>query len=397
MPQMLSDTTTTTSSHFQKAGRYGVVDIAKQLNNWRDLVVLSQSDKTIRNILSEPNAENAIWHFHYNHRFPELPFPDGLSQPTYKQAFIARHTLYKNATTHEKRLNNDTPEPLRGDRELVMTAVTQDGWALEYASDALQADREVFLAAVTQNGDALRFASDALQADREVVLAAVTRNGYALQYASDALQADREVVMTAVTQDGEALRFASDALQADREVVLAAVTQYGEALRVASAALRADREVVMAAVTQNGYALQYASDALRADREVVLAAVTQNGDALRFASPALQADRDIVLAAATQNGYALQYASRAFWADWSLRAVSAIPGAALAVQHPSTALSLGVSVVSTLALMVAYECSALPAATAGAATGLAAGYGLFALQSSPSHASDNAATPALMN
>ncbi len=148
MPQMLSDTTTTTSSHFQKAGRYGVVDIAKQLNNWRDLVVLSQSDKTIRNILSEPNAENAIWQFHYNHRFPELPFPDGLSQPTYKQAFIARHAPYKNAAIHEKRLGPYTPEPLRGDRELVLAAVTQNGRALRFASDALRTDEVIQAASV---------------------------------------------------------------------------------------------------------------------------------------------------------------------------------------------------------------------------------------------------------
>jgi hypothetical protein len=109
MPQTPSDTTTTISSHLQKAGRYGVIDIAKHLDDWRDVIAFSQSDKAAHNILSNPGLENAIWQFHYNHRFPGLPFPDGLSQPTYKQAFIARHALYKNATIHEKRLNSEMP------------------------------------------------------------------------------------------------------------------------------------------------------------------------------------------------------------------------------------------------------------------------------------------------
>ena len=40
------------------------------------------------------------------------------------------------------------------------------------------------------------------QNDKEVVLAAVQQNGYALQYASKELQNDREVVLAAVKQGG---------------------------------------------------------------------------------------------------------------------------------------------------------------------------------------------------
>lgn len=39
--------------------------------------------------------------------------------------------------------------------------------------------------------------------DREVVLAAVNENGYALQFASDELRADRDVVLAAVEQEWE--------------------------------------------------------------------------------------------------------------------------------------------------------------------------------------------------
>ena len=78
------------------------------------------------------------------------------------------------------------------------------------------------------------------------MLAAVKQDGYALQFASEALRADRGVVLAAVRQDGFALH-ASKVLRGDPEVVLAAVKENGRALRHASEALRADRFLARAA------------------------------------------------------------------------------------------------------------------------------------------------------
>jgi len=84
---------------------------------------------------------------------------------------------------------------LRNNKEVVLEAVKQYGWALKYASDELRANKEVVIEAVKQDGYALRFASDELKANKEVVLGAVKQNRYALKYASDELQADKEVVL----------------------------------------------------------------------------------------------------------------------------------------------------------------------------------------------------------
>lgn len=48
---------------------------------------------------------------------------------------------------------------LRGNRELVMTAVTQWGMPLQYACEELKGDVEVVLAAIYQNSLPLEFAS----------------------------------------------------------------------------------------------------------------------------------------------------------------------------------------------------------------------------------------------
>ena len=112
---------------------------------------------------------------------------------------------------------------LRHNREIVLAAVTQNGYSLQYASNELQNDREIVLAAVTQDGYALHYASNELRNNREVVLAAVAQNGYALHYASNELRNDRDVVLTAVTQNYEILQYISQILQNDVDFVLKVV------------------------------------------------------------------------------------------------------------------------------------------------------------------------------
>jgi len=150
---------------------------------------------------------------------------------------------------------------------------------------------------------ALLYASPGLKGDKEVVLTAVSQRGIALQDASPALKADKEVVLTAVSNYGYALKDASPALQADKEVVLVAVSQRGSVLMSASPALQADKEVVLTAVSNDGYALQDASPALQADIEVVLAAISQTLRALRFTDPKLRGNPEF-LWRASKIGYA---------------------------------------------------------------------------------------------
>ena len=72
---------------------------------------------------------------------------------------------------------------------------------------------ETIRAAKWQEVPALvRDAAEGLKGDREVVLAAVKQNGYALEYAAEELKEDREVALVAVTQDGDALEYGAEGL-----------------------------------------------------------------------------------------------------------------------------------------------------------------------------------------
>ena len=114
---------------------------------------------------------------------------------------------------------------LRDDRAILEPAVAVNWRALQYASARLKDDAALALAAVRQN------ASPKLRGDRDVVLAALSKNGVALRYAAPELRRDRDVVLAALSSSDVALRYASPELRRDRDVVLAALFKNGVALR----------------------------------------------------------------------------------------------------------------------------------------------------------------------
>ena len=65
--------------------------------------------------------------------------------------------------------SNIFPDELKADKEVVIAAVSNDGNALEYASNTLKADKEVVLAAVSNNGNALELSSAELQNDPDII------------------------------------------------------------------------------------------------------------------------------------------------------------------------------------------------------------------------------------
>ena len=77
-------------------------------------------------------------------------------------------------------------------------------------------NKKFILTAVKQNGDALQYAEDNLKADKEIVFIAVKQYGRALQFANDKLKVDKEVVLTAVKQDENAVQYAGDKIRFDK-------------------------------------------------------------------------------------------------------------------------------------------------------------------------------------
>ena len=99
----------------------------------------------------------------------------------------------------------------------------------ERADASLRADRAFLFAAVRLRAyETLCFANSSFRADRDLVLTAMTCNGKALQIVSADLRRDPDVVLAAVTQNGYALRFVTDPSD---DVIRAAVASRRRAAR----------------------------------------------------------------------------------------------------------------------------------------------------------------------
>jgi hypothetical protein len=106
---------------------------------------------------------------------------------------------------------------MSSDREVVLTAVRENGLVLAYASSSLKADKCIVIEAVKQNGMALEHADSILCNDREVAIEAVTQNGHALRCVSKTLLMDREIVLKAIAQNREVVRYVCKEFQIAQE------------------------------------------------------------------------------------------------------------------------------------------------------------------------------------
>ena len=117
------------------------------------------------------------------------------------------------------------PKKFWKDKEIVLTSVKKEGWALEYADEIFKKDKQIVLVAVKSNNGnphnsgALKYAHESLRRDKDVVLEAVKYSEYALEYAHESLRKDKDVVLEAVKSFGWALRYVDPKLKKDSDVI----------------------------------------------------------------------------------------------------------------------------------------------------------------------------------
>jgi hypothetical protein len=185
-------------------------------------------------------------------------------------------------------------------RTLILTAVRQHGYALQYAGKFYRRDKEIVLTAVKQNGYVILDAHKKCLDDREIVLNAI-KGGcnifdklvdrksellddaeiilsgcrYCKQYttsiysvASDRLKNDRETVLKATQYDRNAFKYANDLLKNDKNIVFQAIKNHIDIFRYASDKIKNDREFVIKAIKHNIEAYYYAGNIVRCDKEI---------------------------------------------------------------------------------------------------------------------------------
>lgn len=97
------------------------------------------------------------------------------------------------------------PKTIPNYDQIVLEAVKNEGYCLEYLDEKYKDNKQLVLIAVS-NSDSLKFVSDNLKDDKEIVLKAIDFTFSAYEYASDRLKHDKEVILLALTKDDEELK-----------------------------------------------------------------------------------------------------------------------------------------------------------------------------------------------
>ena len=132
-------------------------------------------------------------------------------------------------------------ERLRNDADFVCWAIEHYRPAmLRHAGEEAQDNLRVVLTAVSRQGSALDWASDRLRDDLEVVSVAVQEDPSALCYASDRIRNDKDFVLEVCKVDINQYIYAGDALFSDREFAMFIVPRVLNSLEHFSAQIQDD-------------------------------------------------------------------------------------------------------------------------------------------------------------
>ncbi len=246
-------------------------------------------------------------------------------------------------------------DALKNDFDVVIAAIQQEPWAVEYASFELrESDQRVYLEVFRQvvskddwvSGDLDTFCQvwvfDEFWCDEQFVKAACRIHYRCFEWAHESIQKitefaidhvtemyykgdrwdpwgearapedpltldemlsfyapevlnDRMFIACVVKLNPEFLSCVSKEFQDDNSIVSLAVVQKGRSLEYASCRLQGDREMVAAAIDSCALALEFASEELRDDKLLVQAAISVNHEALKFASERLQSDDELIM------------------------------------------------------------------------------------------------------
>ncbi|KIC75891.1 hypothetical protein DB41_GZ00550 [Neochlamydia sp. TUME1] len=145
--------------------------------------------------------------------------------------FAHRKSYNKNTGIEPTQYNNGPSIPanqlLKNDIKIDLTTKEQNDSDLEHTNEAPLFEKVFYQAClelVQKDGLVLKY-TPTFRNHKEFVLTAVRQNGLALDYASQELQNDREVVLTAVQQNASAVRYASQELQNDPIIISLATSK----------------------------------------------------------------------------------------------------------------------------------------------------------------------------
>lgn len=195
-----------------------------------------------------------------------------VSQNDYVVIFGYERNTLKTILEKNPHLFECLSSKLRGDKELAMIAIKENGNQLKNASKSLRDDYDV----VRLNSEAFAYASERLRDNEELARSA---SYWTFKYASKRVRSIRSIALEVVKKCGLNIFHLSTELLNDREVILAAIKNSKSIFKDLPVFVRDDKEIVMVSLNcsfksfDHPFNFKILSERLQKDPEIIDAAI----------------------------------------------------------------------------------------------------------------------------
>lgn len=171
------------------------------------------------------------------------------------------------------------------DKDIAMTALnnTQEaGYVMRCWSPALKNDTTLMLTALSLDGTLLKLAPKRFQDSEMAVKIAVTENGNAIEYASERIQMNKSIAMLAVKSDPNAYIVLPEAMKADEDIAYEAMSHNGGLMHYAPDNIKNSKRHAFTAVSDYPYAYLKISENLQVDDDIFNIVISSADEYFRF-------------------------------------------------------------------------------------------------------------------
>ena len=118
-------------------------------------------------------------------------------------------------------------DDFKKDHELVLKAVTSDGYVLQYADRAIFKDKKIILKSLETSSlsNIIELIDKNLLNDRDIALAAVKLNGGDLEYIDKSLRKDEEIISIAIKNSSFAFEHIDESFKKNIKFLLSIINE----------------------------------------------------------------------------------------------------------------------------------------------------------------------------
>lgn len=305
--------------------------MASYIKDWRNLVALSMTNKTMSEALKadEAGVAKTLWEPYFEVRWPGLAINPG---STYKRSYKDNYNACKAAIRNHTPLDATQPI-LTSDREYVLLKADEQvsrnsmspvNYFFQYLSPAFRVDKEIILTALTRVNAALtpdpfiaqilRFAPPALLSDEEVISERYRKYPQRLlQSLPTGYNSMKDKMLPLIKKGHDLYRHLSDELKEDSEIIITAMRHHPFIPLLDSS--KADDNLMRTLIRINPSCFKHASDTLKNDSAFVLPLIRKHPELFRHASAEIRGISEVAFQAAIKRLYNFDFISAALKGD----------------------------------------------------------------------------------